>query len=72
MKATINGDYVLALGEDVRISKVDKDTTIFRARKGICDRTLIEAASDGTFEQLNDSLGEWQILVQTNLIEWED
>ena len=72
MKATINKDYVLVMGENVRISSVDKDLTIFRAKKGVCDRELIEAASDGTVEKLCDSLGEWQILVKTDLIEWED
>lgn len=72
MKATINKDYILLTGEDVRISHVSKDRTIFRAKKGVCDRALIEAASDGTIEQLDDILGEWQISVKTDLIEWED
>ncbi len=72
MKATINNDYVLTMGEGVRISQVSKTFTIFRVKKGQCDRELIEAASKGVFEQLNDSNDEWQILVKTELIEWED
>lgn len=72
MKATINNDYVLTMGEGVRISQVSKNYTIFRAKKGQCDRELIEAASQGVFEQLNDSNDEWQILVKSELIEWED
>lgn len=72
MKAKINNDaYELTTGEDIRISQVSKSFTIFRAKKGICDRELIEAASDGSIEQLNDSRDEWQILVKTDLIEWE-
>jgi len=72
MKANINTDYILEMGENVRISQVSKNYTIFRAKKGACDLTLIEAASDGTFEQLNDSGDEWQILVKTDLIKWEE
>lgn len=73
MKAKINNDaYEMTTGEDIRISQVSKSFTIFLAKKGICDRELIEAASDGSIEQLNDSRDEWQILVKTELIEWED
>lgn len=73
MKARINnGTYELTIGDDIRISQVSKSYTIFRAKKGICDRWLIEAASDGSIGQLNDSNDEWQILVKTELIEWED
>lgn len=72
MKATICNDYVMTMGEGVRISQVSKTFTIFRAKKGQCDRELIEAASKGVFEQLNDSNDEWQILVKSELISWED
>lgn len=72
MKANINKSYVLTMGENVRLSQVDKDDTIFRIKKGVCDRELIEAASDGSAKRLSDSLGEWQLMVSTDLIEWED
>ena len=71
MKATINNDWVVTMNDDVRISQVTKERTIFRAKKGVCDWELLTAAASGTIEQLNDSLGEWQILVKTELIKWE-
>lgn len=72
MKAIINNDYVLTMDENVRISTIDSRYSIFRAKMGVCDRELIEAASNGTIEKLSESLGEWQILVETELIHWED
>lgn len=71
MKATIKKDFVLTMGESVKVSQVDDRHSIFRAKKGECDLELVKAASEGTFE-LRDSLGEWQILAKTEDVEWSE
>lgn len=72
MRATINKSYALNLDDNIRVTQMDKNFTIFRATKGLCDRELFEAAADGTIYQLSDSLGEWQIMVRTETIKWEE
>lgn len=72
MKAIICGGLVLPLGDDARISRIDKDHCIFRVKKGVMDGKLIKFAAVGNIAILTNDGDEWQVLVNTGLVEWEE
>lgn len=73
MKALINnGDYILELGEDARLSSISKSYTFIRVKKGtICDLDLVRAACSGLFD-LDDQGTDWRLTIDTNKLTWEE
>lgn len=72
MKAVINNDYVVTLGESARLSSVTKNWTFIRVKKGtFADIELARAASAGLFD-LDDQGDEWRLTIKTDNVKWED
>lgn len=72
MKAKINNEYTITLGEQARLSQISKDYTFIRIKKGtFADIELVRAASLGHFE-MDDQGAEWRLSIKTSKIEWED
>jgi len=72
MKAVINNDYVVTIGESARLSQVSKTWTFIRVKKGtFADIELARAASAGMFD-LDDQGGDWRLTIKTENVKWED